>query len=532
MAPKTIIKTTLKTTKAGRGLTKLTPRPRAHSAASGRGSRPTIRYGQRVTKVAKAAFRATTKRIKHQVRSSTSNSVSKSIAAAICIPGSCPNLRIKSSPGDSHPTAAVSLHNVTTQKQPSSTGTYPITMPVGTSFVALFRDPFRSAIVYQPNPTSANYTYVGYFRTPANVLNGYYTTIGTSNTSVQELINPIYFKATSSFTPHGVYLYPGFADGTAFFWVDYNATVTIVQSIADTAARAVFGEFDGEDEQAFAGSFAGSTTVTFTQTVTTGAYMSIVYISNNATPVITNLTVSIVGSGDSFGHWSIPNVINHLPQLTRCRINSLSVMTSPVAAALNRGGTITAGDVEGNLPWYTMVTTSAITNLPTTNYSEKDFMVGLYAFLKPADISELAMRANCSLDGTVPSKCAFDLRDGFRYIAIVLNSDVVGAVSPGMEFLLTFNWDIEYQTSDQWFETHAAPGYYMDTVRALELVSPVPVFHDNPLHWSDIKSALAGGYNFMRKHARKIGGAIGSLFPFLSGPAHLGGEFMSSLPEL
>jgi len=213
----------------------------------------------------------------------------------------------------------------------------------------------------------------------------------------------------------------------------------------------------------------------------------------------------------------------------------VSLMASPVASLLNRGGTIAGGNVEGSVLWNSMITQDAVLRLTQGNYYERDFATGMYTFLKPSTIDELTMYEYASFDAIstlVPSSLGYPLRTASRYAVMVLVSDVVGTTAPGLEYLRTANWDVEFQTPDQWFENHRPPGRYQDMEEALYLLESVPLFHDNPLHFADIKNALMGGYNFMRRHGRKIASAFSAFLPHLSAPAMAAGELFNSLPEL
>jgi hypothetical protein len=86
-------------------------------------------------------------------------------------------------------------------------------------------------------------------------------------------------------------------------------------------------------------------------------------------------------------------------------------------------------------------------------------------------------------------------------------------------------------SNDQWFETHRAPGTFMDAQCALEIVSSVAIFHENPLHWTDIRGSIGKGMNFMRRHGKKIASGFSTLFPHLSAPIGAAGDFFASLPE-
>jgi hypothetical protein len=69
---------------------------------------------------------------------------------------------------------------------------------------------------------------------------------------------------------------------------------------------------------------------------------------------------------------------------------------------------------------------------------------------------------------------------------------------------------LEFQTSDQWYETHKSSASYLETVAAIEAVSDVPLFHENPLHWSDITSALNRGFQKVRSFLPAIANIFSS----------------------
>jgi hypothetical protein len=458
--------------------------------------------------------------------------VTNAIAKALALPGSCPNLRIKNTAGDAHPTAVVALHSAINYKQPVNAGTY-ASMPQGTCFTALFRDPFRSTIQFIANSATAplTYTYTAYFRPPVSGgVIAYFTTAAAAEPGYTDDLEPLYWVGSGAFQPHGKYLYPGYADDRSAVWLDLGATITITQSTSDTAAKLIVSTYNGGFEEVITIPFVASTAV-FTQLITTGSYIQLRYITATTTVLSNQLAIVLSGNGDVFAHLAVPNISNHLLQLTRCRVNAASALLSPAASVLNISGTIFGGDIEPNNMWTSYAVGGAIGLLPQGNYDDFKFAQGMYAFLKPGDINELAMKNSVATDGTFPTRCGFNLNDNSRYLVFYLTSDVTGTTAAGNEYLLTLNWDIEYQTSDQWFETHLASGMYRDTEMALEVLSRIPVFHENPLHFSDVLSAIKGGYNLMRRHAPNIAKTLSLFAPHLSTPANFIGNAVNSLPE-
>lgn len=456
----------------------------------------------------------------------------KKLALALCLPGCCPNLRIKADAAESQPTSATNLHRYTSVIQPSVKGTYAANLPTGKSYVALFRDPLRSYILFTPNPTSATYTYTANFHTLTNTITSTLSFAGTTSDQID--LDPVYLSATSAFRPHGDYLFCGLVDGRAYIWVDYLATVTITRSATTGAAdeSIQIRRWEGDDLLLPALPFVGTAaTITFTNTYVKGGYYHFAFQSDAATPPANNISLTLSGDTDVFGHNSVPNALPHLAQFTRARINAASIMTTPTAAVINRGGTITAASLEGSLMWYNALTTDFLTSVPSVNCAERDFTLGTYAFLKPGGVSELTYQPYTVMSGAVPASVGYNLKTDFRYVAIVLVSDVVGATSPGLEYLLSLNWDIEYQTSDLWLETHLTGSTYLQTIAAIEIMSHVSQFHDNPLHFGDIMTAIRGGYSWVRRNANSLGTWANTALDLGVPIARKAADFMINLPE-
>jgi hypothetical protein len=450
------------------------------------------------------------------------------IAMAIALPGTCPNLRIRASPADSMPTACTSTHLLATVKTPAADVNYPTLMPTGTSFVALFRDPLRSIVQYVTGCPA--YTYNFQFRDFGAAVSPNYT--ATANMpSIDAGVDPLYATSATVGAPHGATMFMGRADGHSYFWFDKGSVITATQSAVVGANMSLFA-YNGEEDPIYSAAFAAGSW-TYTCTAPNGQYARLALLGVAATTF--TMTVTLSGSGDSFAHISIPNIQNHYPQLVKARVNAASLMASPVASILNQGGTITAGNLEGNILWNSVISTSALTSLPVGEFDERLFTKGMYTYLRPSSLDELSMVSYARFDNLstlVPSELGFPLDNNYRYVAMLLITDVVGAVAPGLEFLRTSNWDLEYQTPDQWYEDHRPPGTYFDAVEALRLLETVELFHDNPLHFSDVKNALRGGFNFMRKHARKVTSVFSALFPQYAAPAMAAGEFLNTLPEM
>jgi len=459
-------------------------------------------------------------------RSSVERHSPSQLATAICIPGSCSNLRLKTSPMESEATGALNLHYLPTLAQPATNGDYTL-MKTGMTFMALFRDPLRAAIIFTPNTVA--YTYTG------NFANG--TTIATTQTIKNQAageeieIAPIFFTGAGS-APHGTHLFVG-SDSNSdhnWIWLDSAAggvkgsTFTVTQSTAAATARLVVYTYTGEVSEVDVLTFAAGTKSYMPDAAAfpRGGYFAFGYIDTAAGPATQNLTAVITGSGDVFAHLAVPQAFAHAAQLTDARINSASFMATPTASMLNISGTITVGSIEGGKQWNNYITSGEITTLPLSYFSEFPFAKGCYSFLRPAsDVDFKFERYSYYGTGAANNSLTcmrFKIDKPSRFNVMALVSDNTGAAAPGLEWLGTFAWDVEFHTTDQWFETHP-PGVTFDATKAaLEAVAMVPNFHENPSHWQKIGSAISygvGRFASMIPHLTKL------VLPFLaslSGP--------------
>lgn len=478
----------------------------------------------------RTAFGNASKSVRQRVSVVNGTPAAKLIAAAMALPGSCPNLRIKATAGESQPSAATNLHRYSTVRQPTNSGTY-ASMPVGTSSVVLFRDPLRAVVQFVAN--SAAYSYDVLIVDQAGATSSTFTPPRVQGQVYD--IEPLYLKASTANAPHGTYLYCGEAAQRNYFWVDHNATVTLTRSvdtdgIADRL-RVFFWEGDEQELTTIAFAAAPALTAVFTNSYARGGYYRFAFESTAAAPAAKTLTMALAGNGDVFAHLSVPNADKHLAQFTKARINAASIMTTPTAALINRGGTITGGSFEGASMWYENLSTDIITSLPSVNFDVKDYKVGMYTFLKPSDIDELSYHNYTTIANGNCMHASFPLDTDFRYTIIILISEVSSGTSPGEEFLLSLNWDIEYQTSDLWLETHLCSQSYFQFVEAIEILSHVKLFHENPLHFDEILQSVRGGYNWVRKNVVNAGRLIHNIIDTGTVPARTVGDAFLAMPE-
>jgi hypothetical protein len=463
----------------------------------------------------------------------TKNSVALNIAAGIANPIGCPNLRLKSNACSADMTAVVQLHAYDNYKQNtiSTTRVYDAAgiITLGNSFVALFRDAFRAYVVFTTNPSNSSYSYT------ANVL----TTDATAVTTFWPIaangdsyLSPLYFGATSTYQPHDQYLFTGVAYNYHWCWMDLATVMTFTQS-ATLASTLYVYLWDGkETTTVYTGGEVAFATGSATFTCAKMGYYCFQVI--NSTGTAHTITVTYTGASETFAHHAVNTIKDHLTVLGQHRVNAASMLISPICPEIAKNGSINAAWYPPQNIWTDQV--GFAVNSKASTCRVFPFSKGIYAYVKPSSEADLLYSQTVIQTNHIVTDCGFDLNASSKYTAINIAVDTtVSADTPisatGLEFLLTHVANIEIITDDQWHELESAPGAFKDFMAALEVVSSIEPYHENPLHWSDIWGVLKRGFNFVRTGATPIAAALSSLFPSAAGGIMAGANVLRALPE-
>ena len=98
-----------------------------------------------------------------------------------------------------------------------------------------------------------------------------------------------------------------------------------------------------------------------------------------------------------------------------------------------------------------------------TEINRFDYIKGAYRFLKP---SETTYRDGFDTLGN-PSHATFSLEDDSRYIVILVSTQSVAGNSPGLAFYVTFEMNIEFQTTDPWPESYQSNTSFLESTKTL-----------------------------------------------------------------
>lgn len=458
--------------------------------------------------------------------------MSKIIAAALCNPESCPNLRIKSNPADADATVAIQLHTFATYTQSSESAShvYSASQPLGTGVLALFRDAFRAYVQFEANPGSAVYSYTAYGVDAQGLGNTVNIPVGPAELFT---LAPNWLLCTTSYAPHDKYLFPGISPTEdRWLWMDLGSVMTFTQSI--TLASTLYAYYwDGQSAQeAIAEVAFSSGTAAYTCTV--AGYFNFEILNTTTTSYTVTMVYS--GASETYSHHAAPNVFDHLPIMTDHRVDAASLMMSPVSNQFEVNGNITAAWLAPGQLWTGY--TSPVTLGALKGAQRFPFRKGVYAFVKPHSSNDFDYVHTVHTTNGVVTSCGFRLDDPcrtvmFSYVVDATNSTTSGAVNvaKGCEYVLSYNTGMEMVSNDQWHEQHNPGTTYPDFVAALEAVSVVTPFHENPKHWSELYEDIRLGFNKLRTHATKASTVLSTIFPQFAPVIAGGGALLSALPE-
>jgi len=238
------------------------------------------------------------------------------------------------------------------------------------------------------------------------------------------------------------------------------------------------------------------------------------------TSAANKVAISISGTGDSFGHQAAVGAYSHVQYFQTFRCNAASIMVTPTCSVLNQSGSITSAVLPQGLDWTDYITPAAITTLNMCDYDRRNFSVGCYAFSPFQSLSDLQFTCgygSATVNAVQVAGPTFSLIPAGRPIIMTISVDQESAtVAPALNFYLTAHHAFEFIASDQWLEEHPCSYMYEDTTRALEILSTVPVFHDNPFHFSDVVTAVKSGAHWVQQQLPKLSSAFGTIFPHLA----------------
>jgi len=413
-------------------------------------------------------------------------------------------------------------------------GTYPALFPGGDFFIAQFRTPLRATVRFVPNPTPSapsTYSYTFYDNMGGVVQTGIQVRQFTTTP-----LSPLYGQATTTFQPHGKFLFPGAdAADNYYIWMDTGATM-IISSVA-SGDKIIITNWSQEANRFVT---VNATVGPSSFTAAFPGYYSFAYEALGTT--VSQVGMVLNGTGDCFGHLPAPNLdTTSIAPFSSYRINAASLQISDVAAELQKGGKIVSAWIDGDQDWYNYVTTKSISTygqLEDIDHAVRGAEHGAYSYLKCKHISDLAFKHGVTVDsGGNLSDCFWQIDDNSAFVVHRIEVQASGgpgptSLAPGLDFLLKEDYALEFVTSSQLFSRAPVSTRFSDLNNALEMMMGMPVFFENPTHKSTLRKFAHTAYDNFRLHGSELVALLSRFFPAMAPFAPALGAMTTLLPEI
>lgn len=444
--------------------------------------------------------------LRKRVRTETSEDEVNKILFALTLPSEADVIRYTGNTSGNPTSAKTLMQDVKLNWQ---TVTIDGNIPAAEQMVFLFRNPLRSFIFYDANPSGQTFDYILHntidgstsFANPDGVTGGYYKPnfgVGTPNASLYQ--------------PHGDYIFPGFAQERFGYWCDNdgkgNTTALGVVFDADPGAGGADIMWYLWDGAQWSMSMARSTTAGVVNYFNAGpppggCYMTIdIKLNTNAANAFKIHLKSAIGAGGIWCHRSIPNISELLPIINGVRVNAVSLLWTNFSSELQASGKLVSVGVAPCLPWSNIaISQSNLTKLQ--GYESRPAKTGYYGFLKPDgpgdfmmfnDIRTMAWR------GSVITFATFPIQERYSYIAASLSVANVDARDTSIQVTHA----IEYLTNSKIQEVQDPPYSAASWTAAIQALQNIDQHHENKFHFGQILRGIGKVGKFIFKGAQIV----------------------------
>lgn len=382
----------------------------------------------------------------------------------------------------------------------------------------LFRGVECAAIILLQNAAKALKEYAVHFRQNGSVQSN--AVLSLPLFGATDLLTPYAKNLSTSYAPHGQYLYAGAVAGSPqrFLWLDTCDELIVTHKLASGGpTAAVIYQLSRYDATGLSRaisnigatvSSAASSDVTLKAVGDPAGYYCVSVLNGEAT--VTNLNIEamkIAGDGSCMAHLALPNFESNWLRESGVRINALSALFTNTSPVMELGGTVAGCQFGSKTDWMDLLKLDVLTAVQTVKGSHSsDIRRGLHGFLKPTQPEDFRIQAYSEIDDSgnfVDSFYPLDNRGAFLCIAMSIPSP-----GQGNDGYITLRYGIEYLSQDTWAST--GPSDVPDEAfkMALGYLRTLDQFHENPVHlkeiWNKIKNGAKKAVSFLVNTGPKI----------------------------
>jgi hypothetical protein len=459
--------------------------------------------------------------IRQQANTLASNAF-KAVAKYLSLPGSIAPFRW-SAGFSATDTAVASPYSV--RKANWALGGTTTVMNASEMLGAVFRLAECAVIQFEYNAAAANQTYRWLVSTPTTTLvdTAPTTTFTLAVTGSQESWVPIVVALpTTAYKPHGNAKFAASRTGQKtdpqrYMWLDKGEIATMDAAGLDVTAIYYFKLWgyssSAELEPVLEDSITGAASGSFSMTVPASGYYAFSMSSNNTgnTEPIDCADFQTGGTHkEVFTHQSIPGYYEKISSIGKQRISAVSILYSNEAAPVSKSGNMVGYQSPQDIPWYDYINgydklsqSKGADPIPALN--------GQYGFLKPTKPDDFNVKQYVSISDAGLYDSFWPIVADSDYLIIYLQiSDTGGQVGR-----FTYNWGLEFLTPDTWFNQRSSELPSATFGAAIEFMSKLKQWHENPLHlgeiWDSIKRGVGSAANAVIKYGPQAIGLAGML---------------------
>jgi hypothetical protein len=455
----------------------------------------------------------------------------KNVAAMLSLPHEHPPVRFADE-YTGRPTAIASPYIVKSFSVAQST--------LGAYMVMAFRDLLRSVIEFVPNAGLYNYAVQFPNYSPSQPNQATFTVQPSQAIPIPFCCADFVGGGPGSNAVHGQKLYAGTHQNRRGFWMNegdaFQVTPVVAGSLSPLQTTMEAYYLTGGEWVSVLDVLPDVLGAVISVSVINTGYWAFEIFDNRLPPTPYDITANIVSSTsmDKFAHLCMTNVQVHEESITGARVMGVGLLVSNTAPTLNNNGNcamtqfdpgVDIADVVNQYAnGYQMVSQD-------TNAYVGSWINGMYGFLKPSDPADFHMQHPFSYDpfADVMQNCSFPLVPTSGYLCAVFQVSVdAGSTtySAGAgHYIMTTS--VEFSTTDIWFNSENPGPSDKSFEQAAILLRPLPQFHENPLHFSDImgwikkigQQGAQYGVDFMTVLSKVLGSSSSPMLHTLVGTA-------------
>lgn len=396
-------------------------------------------------------------------------------------------------------------------------------LPTPSLFGAVFRDPFRAAILYDPNAADAASTYSAKFATLGGVGFDADHILIPGNAGFGTFQIPIECLVTSStYQPHGPALFTGWLKdqpSQRFIWADTGSSIvcTLNNSLGSgSTMRFILNKYsNGIYVPNFAtADIVGPAGTACTFPITSSGYYA---IGQSWTALPTGgYTVKVdlvVGTNGTMCHLALPDLFKNLPSVQGVRMNGLSIMYTNTSSDLNNSGRVAGLQAPQGSDWMNYAFGGFDSVAGAINSTTMDVKRGIYGFLKPSQPEDYNFKGDFDYDLAhgVPIGSTFLLECDSDYLVVYPQIAIQG----GRDGYWSTCYTIEYLTTDVFREIEHADTPVASYEAAIMALATIQQWHENKTHFKDIVKKI-------RDFATRAAQTVSRYMPLISGAVALG----------